>query len=128
LDAGLGRVGHHHPLLTEANRCQFIAFKAHRAWPVKGGKNTIGHATNLARTPIWHARPRRTAYDTVVSLFLFGHPFPRVEGRNLSTTDQRLFAHLTTAYVRAGCPESRQVPFSLSEASALLGYETAGGR
>jgi hypothetical protein len=92
------------------------------------GKNTIGHETNLARTPIWHARPRGTAEDTVVSLFLFGHPFRKVEGRNLTTTDQRLFAHLTTSYVRAGCPDSRQVPFSLSEASALLGYETVGGR
>ncbi len=91
------------------------------------GKNTIGHETNLARSPIWHARARGTADDTVVSLFLFGHPFRKVEGRNLTTTDQRLFAHLTTLYVRAGCPESRQVPFSLSEASALLGYETAGG-
>lgn len=92
------------------------------------GKNTIGHETNLARTPIWHARPCGTTDDTVVSLFLFGHPFRKVEGRNLTTTDQRLFAHLTTVYVRAGCPESRQVPFSLSEASELLGYETAGGR
>ena len=92
------------------------------------GKNTIGHETNLARSPIWHARPRGTADDTVVSLFLFGHPFRKVEGRSLTTTDQRLFAHLTTVYVRSGCPESRQVPFSLSEASALLGYETAGGR
>ena len=92
------------------------------------GKNTIGHETNLARTPIWHARPRGTTDDTVVSLFLFGHPFRKVEGRNLTTTDQRLFAHLTTVYVRSGCPDTRQVPFSLSEASELLGYETAGGR
>ena len=92
------------------------------------GKNTIGHETNLARTPIWHARPRGTSDDTVVSLFLFGHPFRKVEGRNLTTTDQRLFAHLTTVYVRSGCPDTRQVPFSLSEASDLLGYETAGGR
>ncbi len=92
------------------------------------GKNTIGHETNLARSPIWHARPRGTDDDTVVPLFLFGHPFRKVEGRSLATTDQRLFAHLTTAYVRSGCPESRQVPFSLSGASAFLGYETAGGR
>ena len=92
------------------------------------GKNTIGHETNLARSPIWHARPRGSTEDTVLSLFLFGHPFRKVEGRNLTTTDQRLFAHLTTVYVRSGCPDSRQVPFSLSEASALLGHETPGGR
>jgi hypothetical protein len=92
------------------------------------GRNTLGHETNLARSPIWHARPRAPEDDTVVAPVLFGHPFRNVEGRPLTTTDQRLFAHLTTTYVRLGCPADRQVPFSLSEAAGALGHEVLGGK
>jgi hypothetical protein len=92
------------------------------------GRNTLGHETNLARSPIWHARPKGSDEDTVVSPVLFGHPFRKVEGARLTTTDQRLFAHLTTAYVRTGCPDSRQVPFSLGEAAITMGHDALGGR
>lgn len=92
------------------------------------GRNTIGHETNLARSPIWQSRPHRSADDTIVTPVLFGHPFRKVEGRCLTTSDQRLFAHLTTAFVTSGCPESRQVPFSLGDAAILLGHDTLGGR
>jgi hypothetical protein len=92
------------------------------------GRNTLGHETNLARSPIWHARPRSSEDDTVLTPMLFGHPFRKIEGRPLTTTDQRLFAQLTTSYVRLGCPADRQVPFSLSEAAAALGHEVLGGK
>jgi hypothetical protein len=92
------------------------------------GKNTIGHETNLARSPIWQARALREEAETVVSPVLFGHPFRKVEGLCLTTGDQRLFAHLTTAFVRLGCPDTRQVPFSLGDAALTMRYETTGGR
>ena len=60
------------------------------------GKHTIGHETNLCRAPIWHTRAHGTDDDTVVSPALFGHHFRKVEGRCLTTTDQRLFTQLTT--------------------------------
>ena len=92
------------------------------------GKHTIGHETNLCRAPIWHTRPHSTDEDTVVSPVLFGHPFRKVEGHCLTTTDQRLFAQLTTTYVRSGCPDSRQVPFSLGDAATTMGHDVLGGR
>lgn len=92
------------------------------------GKNTIGHETNLARSPIWRSRLHSDPDETMVSPSLFGRPFKRVEGDNLSTSDQRLFAHLTTVFVRSGCPDTRQVPFSLGDAATVLGYEDLGGR
>ena len=92
------------------------------------GRSTLGHETNLARAPIWHARPRSADGETVVTPILFGHPFCKVEGRTLTTTDQRLFAHLTTSYIRTGCPASRQVPFSLGDAASAVGHEMLGGK
>lgn len=92
------------------------------------GKNTIGHEMNLARSPIWQARQRAGEEDAVVPPVLYGRPFRKVEGRTLTTADQRLFAHLTTHYVRAGCPADRQVPFSLGEAAVALGHESLGGK
>jgi len=92
------------------------------------GRSTLGHETNLARAPIWHARPRSADDETVVAPILFGHPFRKVEGRTLTTTDQRLFAHLTTSYIRTGCPSSRQVSFSLGDAASAVGHEMLGGK
>jgi hypothetical protein len=92
------------------------------------GRSTLGHETNLARVPIWHARPRSADGETVVTPILFGHPFRKVEGRTVTTTDQRLFAHLTTSYIRTGCPASRQVPFSLGDAASAVGHEMLGGK
>jgi hypothetical protein len=59
---------------------------------------------------------------------LYGHSFRQVEGRSLTTADQRLFAHLTTAFVRAGCPTDRRVPFSLGDAVLALGRKELGGK
>ena len=92
------------------------------------GQNTIGHETNLSRTPLWRARQQSAPDETVVSPMLYGHSFRQVEGRPLTTADQRLFAHLTTAFVRAGCPMDRRVPFSLGEAALTLGHGELGGR
>jgi hypothetical protein len=92
------------------------------------GKNTIGHETNLSRSPLWRARQRSAPEETVVSPMLYGHSFRQVEGRSLTTADQRLFAHLTTAFVRAGCPNDRRVPFSLGDAALTLGHEELGGK
>lgn len=92
------------------------------------GRNTLGHETNLARSPIWQVRPHATDERSIVASILFGHPFRKVEGRPLTATDQRLFAHLTTAYIRLGCPTDRHVPFSLTEAASILGHDPSGGK
>lgn len=92
------------------------------------GHNTIGHETNLSRSPLWRARKQSAPDETVVSPMLYGHAFRQVEGHPLTTGDQRLFAHLTTAYVRAGCPSDRRVPFSLGGATGALGHQESGGR
>lgn len=92
------------------------------------GRTTIGHETNLSRSPLWHVRKRAAHIETVVAPALYGHPFRQVEGRDLTTSDQHLFAHLTTEFVRWGCPEDRRVAFSLGDAALALGYEDLGGK
>jgi hypothetical protein len=92
------------------------------------GSNTLGHETNLSRSPIWQARRQPVDGDTVVSPLLYGHPFQKVEGQALTTHDQRLFAHFTTKYLRDGCPADRHVPFSLGEAALSLGHGDLGGK
>ena len=92
------------------------------------GRHTIGHETNLSRSPLWSTRQRRAPEETVISPTLYGHSFRQVEGSSLTTADQRLFAHLTTGFVRNGCPADRRVPFSLGDAALALGYEELGGK
>ncbi len=92
------------------------------------GKNTVGHETNLARSPLWNLRKRTAHLETVVSPVLYGRPFRHVAGAQLTTADQQLFAHLTTMFVRAGCPDDRRVPFSLGDAAIALGYDDLGGK
>jgi hypothetical protein len=92
------------------------------------GKNTVGHETNLARSPLWNLRKRVAHVETVVSPVLYGRPFRHVAGSQLTTADQQLFAHLTTMFVRGGCPDDRRVPFSLGDAAIALGYEDLGGK
>ena len=92
------------------------------------GKNTVGHETNLARSPLWNLRKRVAHLETVVSPVLYGRPFRHVAGSQLTTADQQLFAHLTTMFVRGGCPDDRRVPFSLGDAAIALGYEDLGGK
>jgi hypothetical protein len=95
---------------------------------VAKGSQTIGHETNLTRSPIWQARSRPLESEAVVSSVLYGHPFRKIEGRPLTTSDQRLFAHLTTKYLRADCPMDRHVSFSLGEAAMALGHAELGGK
>lgn len=92
------------------------------------GKNTVGHETNLARSPLWNLRKRTACSETVVSPVLYGRPFRQVAGAPLNTGDQQLFANLTTTFVRGGCPDERRVPFSLGDAALVLGHETLGGK
>ena len=92
------------------------------------GSNTIGHETNLSRSPLWNARQPTASAEMIVSPMLYRHSFRQVEGRSLTTADQRLFAHLTTTFVRAGCPIDRRVPFSLGGAVLALGREELGGK
>lgn len=92
------------------------------------GKNTVGHETNLARSPLWNLRKRAARSDTVVAPVLYGRPFRQAAGAQLTTADQQLFAHLTTMFVRAGCPDDRRVPFSLGDAAIALGYDDLGGK
>lgn len=92
------------------------------------GSNTLGHETNLSRSPIWQARQRPVDEDTVVSPVLYGHPFRKIEGKPLTTSDQRLFAHFTTKYLRDGCPSDRHISFSLGEAAQTIGHGDLGGR
>lgn len=95
---------------------------------VSKGRNTVGHETNLARSPLWNMRKRAAHVETVVSPALYGHPFRQVAGSHLTTSDQYLFAYLTTTFLRAGCPEGRRVPFSLGDAAVALGYDDLGGK
>lgn len=92
------------------------------------GKNTVGHETNLARSPLWTLRKRASHPETVVSPVLYGRPFHQVAGAPLNTGDQQLFANLTTMFVRGGCPEERRIPFSLGDAALALGHENLGGK
>ena len=92
------------------------------------GRNTVGHETNLARSPLWNLRKRVAHPETVVSPALYGRPFRRVAGMHLTTADQQLFAYLTTMFVRGGCPDDRRVPLSLGEAAIALGYDDLGGK
>ncbi|MHB1486930.1 MAG: hypothetical protein ACYCS7_08760 [Acidimicrobiales bacterium] len=92
------------------------------------GRNTVGHETNLARSPLWSLRKRAAHLETVVSPVLYGRPFRRVAGSPVTTADQQLFAHITTMFVRAGCPDDRKVPFSLGDAAIALGYDALGGK
>lgn len=62
------------------------------------GKHTIGHETNLSRSPLWNTRQRRAPNETVISPTLYGRAFRQVEGSSLTTADQRLFAYLTTGF------------------------------
>lgn len=90
------------------------------------GRNTIGHETNLSRSPLWRSRGGGGSDDTVVAPMLYGHAFQQVEGQPLTTGDQRLFAHLTTTFVRSGCDRDRRVPFSLGDAANAIGLQCGG--
>jgi len=92
------------------------------------GPRTLGHETNLARAPLWDARARPVQLSLVAPTVLYGQQFRQVAGARLTVTDQRLFAELTTRFVRDDCPETRRVPFSLGEAARLLGHESLGGK
>jgi hypothetical protein len=46
----------------------------------------------------------------------------------LTVTDMMLLTHLSTSYIRLGCPADRTVPFSLNNLASTLGYAKAGGR
>ncbi len=92
----------------------------------KNGPETLGHETNLARAPMWAAR----ASDKPVQLALLSGPlvmhavdFRQVEGPQLTVGDQRLVAELTTRYLLAGCPASKVVNITLTEAAEALGFE-----
>jgi hypothetical protein len=94
----------------------------------KNGPETLGHETNLARAPMWAAR----ASAKPVQLALLSGPlvmhavdFRQVEGPQLTVADQRLVAELTTRFLLEGCPVSRVVNLTLTEAAEALGY--AGG-
>ena len=88
---------------------------------------TLGHETNLARAPLWDIRARPVQLELIAPAILYGRKFVQVAGQPLTVTDQRLFAELTTLYVRAQCPEHRRIPFSLGWAARVIGHETLGG-
>ncbi len=88
---------------------------------------TLGHETNLARAPLWDVRARPVQLELIAPSILYGRKFLQVAGQPLTVTDQRLFAELTTLYVRAQCPDTRRVPFSLGWAAKVVGHETLGG-
>lgn len=46
----------------------------------------------------------------------------------LTVRDTMLLTHLSTSYIRLGCPSDRTVPFSLNDLANTLGYAKAGGR
>src|SRR3954469_23441350 len=91
------------------------------------GPDTVGHETNLARAPLWHAKSRVVQLDLLGPTVLYSREFRQVAGTPLTLADQRLFAEFTTEYLRAECPEHRRIPFSLGEGARLLGAQTVGG-
>jgi hypothetical protein len=91
------------------------------------GPDTVGHETNLARAPLWHAKSRVVQLDLLGPTVLYSREFRQVAGTPLTLADQRLFAEFTTEYLRAECPEHRRIPFSLGEGARLLGAHTVGG-
>ena len=91
------------------------------------GPDTLGHETNLARAPLWEVRSRAVQLELIAPSILYGHQFRQVAGQRVTVSDQRLFAEITTGYVRSGCREDRRVPFSLGWAAKVLGYGTLGG-
>lgn len=92
----------------------------------KKGPKTLGHETNLARAPMWAVEDRPMQGDLLAPSILYGRPFRIAAGRRPTTADQRLYAELTTIYVREGCQDHRRVPFSLGWAARLLGHENGG--
>lgn len=91
------------------------------------GPRTLGHETNLARAPLWAARARAVQLDLLGPTVLYGREFRQVAGEALTLADQRLFAQLTTNYVRDNYPANRRVPFSLGEGARVLGHHDVGG-
>lgn len=91
------------------------------------GVATIGHETNLARAPLWDVRARPIQLELIAPTVLYGRQFRQVAGFALTVADQRLYAELTTRYIRESCPSSRRVAFSLGEAARALGHATIGG-
>ncbi|MDA8333144.1 MAG: hypothetical protein M0027_18420 [Candidatus Dormibacteraeota bacterium] len=91
------------------------------------GSQTLGHETNLARAPLWDVRPRPVQLELIAPSVLYGRQFRQVAGQPLTVADQRLFAELTTQYLREGCPADRRVKFSLGSAARLIGHESIGG-
>jgi len=91
------------------------------------GPATLGHETNLARVPLWDVRARPLQLSLIAPTVLYGRQFRQVAGAALTVADQRLYAELTTRYIREGCPASRRVAFSLGEAARALGHASLGG-
>ena len=91
------------------------------------GPATLGHETNLARVPLWDVRARPLQLSLIAPTVLYGRQFRQVAGAALTVADQRLYAELTTRYIREGCPANRRVAFSLGEAARALGHASLGG-
>ena len=91
------------------------------------GQETLGHETNLARAPLWDVRARPLQLDLIAPTVLYGRQFRQVAGKTLTVADQRLYAELTTRYVREGCPANRRVAISLGDAARVLGHPSLGG-
>jgi len=91
------------------------------------GSATIGHETNLARAPLWDIRARPVQLELIAPTVLYGRQFRQIAGQALTVADQRLYAELTTRYIREGCPSDRRVAFSLGDAATALGHATLGG-
>lgn len=86
----------------------------------------LAHERNLGRAPLWHSRASAPGLLPAPSV-LYGREFRQIAGDALTVADQRLFAELTTRWVRAGAPESGRVGFSLGDAARVLGHRAPGG-
>ena len=90
------------------------------------GAHTLGHETSLARSPMWAARASAKPVQLALlsgPLVLHGVGFRQVEGAQLTVADQRLVAELTTRFLLDGCPTTRAVNITLTEAASALGFE-----
>lgn len=56
--------------------------------------------TELPRVPLWDIRVRPIQMELIAPTVLYGRQLRQVAGHALTVADQRLYAELTTRYIR----------------------------
>jgi len=97
-------------------------------WPLLTPQTTAkGQVWLRPQAALGDVRVRPVQLELIAPTVLYGRQFRQVAGHALTVADQRLYAELTTRYIREGCPSDRRVAFSLGDAARALGHATLGG-